>query len=189
MSEDGIKLNLGCGSKIDKDYVNVDKYGDPDIRWDLEEFPWPWEDNTASEVMLNHVLEHLGQDPNVFIQIIKELYRVCKHEAIIKVRVPHPRHNSFLSDPTHVRPITGETMQLFNKEENRKWVEVGAANSTLGLYHDVDLRILEHTFVICEEYEKDFIEGRINKEDIHKLEAKYNNVVKEISMKLQVVKE
>ena len=42
----GLYLNLGCGSQLMEGYVNVDKFGDPEVRLDLETFTWPWEDNS-----------------------------------------------------------------------------------------------------------------------------------------------
>ena len=103
-----MKINLGSGSKILKGYVNVDKfqYYNPDVVHDLEKFPYPFEDNSIDEILLSHVLEHIGQNPDVFNNIIKELYRICKNNSIVDIRVPHPRHDDFISDPTHVRPIT-----------------------------------------------------------------------------------
>ena len=40
---------------------------------------------------------------------------------MIKIIVPHPRHDDFISDPTHVRPITILGLQLFDKDLNIKW--------------------------------------------------------------------
>ena len=37
---------------------------------------------------------------------MKELYRISCDQANIHISVPHPRHDDFLADPTHVRPIT-----------------------------------------------------------------------------------
>ncbi len=51
---------------------------------------------------MSHVLEHLGQTPKVFLGIIKELYRVLKPEAILRVVVPHPRSEGYLIDPTNM---------------------------------------------------------------------------------------
>ena len=83
-----MKLNLGCGSNILSSYTNLDKfdYYKPDIVHDLEIFPYPFKNDSVDEVLLSHVLEHIGQDPNVFNNIIKELYRICKHNSIIEIK-------------------------------------------------------------------------------------------------------
>ena len=57
------------------------------------------------EIILSHVLEHIGKNPDDFIKILKEFYRICKNQALIKISVPNPRHEDFLSDPTHDRPV------------------------------------------------------------------------------------
>ena len=117
-----MKLNLGCGPKRLAGWVNVDKSPafQPDAVVDLERFPWPWPDSSAEEVLLNHVLEHLGQSPDTFIGVMRELWRVCKPGAKVRVNVPDPRHESFLGDPTHVRPVTLDTLALFSQAFNRR---------------------------------------------------------------------
>ena len=50
-----IKFNLGCGEKRILGFINVDKFGTPDINHYLESFPWPWESNSVSEIVLIHV--------------------------------------------------------------------------------------------------------------------------------------
>ena len=47
-----MKLNLGCGKDYIDDWVNVDFYDDSkcDEVHDLEEFPWPWDDDSVSEI-------------------------------------------------------------------------------------------------------------------------------------------
>ena len=99
-------------------YVNVDKfdYGKPDTLMDLEETPWQFADDSVDEIMLNHTLEHLGRDAQTFFAIIKEIYRVCKNNALIEINVPHPRHDHFINDPTHVRIVTPALLDLFSKK-------------------------------------------------------------------------
>src|SRR5215467_8699044 len=95
-----LKLNLGCGEKRYPGYVNVDKHGTPDLVHDLETFPWPWDNDSVCEILLYHVLEHLGQQPSVFLGIMKEMYRVCQANARVFIVVPHFRHDLFFHDPT-----------------------------------------------------------------------------------------
>ena len=136
-----INLNLGCGKDLKNGYINADKYGEPDLQVDLEVFPWPWEDSSVTEIILKHVLEHLGQDTQTYLNIIKEIYRVCRDQATVHIIVPHPRHDDFINDPTHVRAITPESIGLFSKKNNNRWMDSGAANSPLGIYLNVDLEV------------------------------------------------
>ena len=63
-----IKLNLGSGNKRIDGYVNLDKFDtfNPEYVHDLETFPYPFKDNEVSHIMLSHVLEHIGQNPDIF---------------------------------------------------------------------------------------------------------------------------
>src|ERR1700677_2089475 len=90
-----MKLNLGSGRRPIEGWVNVDKYPPADVLHDLEELPWPWADNAAEDVLLCHVLEHLGQTPNLFLKIMQELYRVCANGALVTIMVPDPRHDFY----------------------------------------------------------------------------------------------
>jgi hypothetical protein len=140
-----MKLNLGSGTKRIAGYVNVDHSAEcnPDIVMDLETVPWDFPDNAVSHIVMSHVLEHLGQTPQAFLAIMQELYRICRDGAEIEITVPHPFHDDFVSDPTHVRPITPMTLSLFDREKNLQWRKQGAANSTLALQCGVDFRITD----------------------------------------------
>jgi hypothetical protein len=183
-----VKLNLGCGSQILPGYCNVDKFGAPDLVWDLERLPWPWDDNSAEEVLLSHVLEHLGQDPKDFIAIIKELYRVCRNGALLKIIVPHPRHDTFLIDPTHVRAITMATMEMFSRRLNLEWQKLGAGNTPLALMHGVDFEMVSAVSTLDEPYRTLYRNGTITAQQMQEKERTLNNVVLEIDMTLRALK-
>ena len=177
-----MKLNLGCGNKIMEGYVNVDKFNlyNIDIKHDLEKIPYPFETESVEEIILSHVLEHIGQDPNVFIQILKEFYRICKNQDLINIAVPHPRHEAFISDPTHVRPITVLGLSLFDKDLNKKWEKNGAANSPLALIHKVNFKIEDISYDIDADILAKFKKGEIDKAKLDHMIKHYNNVVKNI---------
>jgi predicted SAM-dependent methyltransferase len=180
-----MNLNLGCGRDIRSDFVNVDKYHpQADINWDLEKFPWPWKDDSVHHIVMRHVLEHLGQDPNVFIGVMKELYRVCKTGAKIEITVPHPRHDDFLGDPTHVRPINIGVLSLFCKRYNEMWDKQGDSNSLLALYHKVDFEIVKYEM----KFDKRVRHLLKDKEEAETAAAQLCNVVQELVFELEVKK-
>ena len=74
-----MKVNLGCGNKILQGWVNLDKYDvyPVDVVHDLETFPYPFETGSCTEILMNHVLEHLGADADIFNGVVKELHRIC----------------------------------------------------------------------------------------------------------------
>ena len=185
-------LNLGCGLNKMAEHINVDKHGTPDVLHDLETFPWPWPKSAVEEVVLNHVLEHLGRDPDVFIQIMCELYRVCCDGATVRIAVPHPRHENFLNDPTHVRPVTPAVMTLFSRKECDKWVAGGYANSPLALYHGVDFELENVEYKLDERWKAQAIRAGAPFNQIHAVAQQAmlynNNVVEEIQMILRVIK-
>lgn len=183
-----MKLNLGCGQNRIEGYLNVDLFGEPDLVFDLETFPWPWADDSVDEILLIHVLEHLGQDKNVFLRIIQEIYRVCRDGAVIRIKVPHPRSDDYLSDPTHVRPINIPLLALFSRSNNLLWKSGGYANSTLALYLDVDLEISDTTLMLKEPWNSRFQRREITEAELNYAEQTYNNVISEIVINMRAKK-
>lgn len=178
----GLSLNLGCGSNKIDGFINVDKYGAPDYKADLELFPWPWTDNSVAAVNMSHVLEHLGASADVFIGIMCELYRVCQNGAQIHIAVPHPRHDNFIGDPTHVRVITPQVMSLFSKKNCEEWAKKGYANSPLALYHNVDFETISLELVADWKFQK------LPPAHLTEMAAHQNNIIAEIRMVLEVRK-
>ena len=185
---DSLKLNLGCGEKIIPGYINVDKFGNPDVKHNLEAFPWPWETNTVSEILLEHVLEHLGKDVEVYFGIFKEMYRICTQGAKIKIIVPHFRHQYFFDDPTHVRAVTPLGLQLFSKTANQHWIENGSANTPLGLYLDIDFELKQTLIKPSSDWFRLYPDKNVNLELIQQESNIYNNLIEQYEMLLEVIK-
>jgi hypothetical protein len=185
-----MKLNMGCGQRKLPGYLNVDRAPEcsPDVVCDLEQFPWPWRTDSIETVVFCHSLEHLGADLRTFKGIMQELYRVCRPGATITIQVPHPRHDDFITDPTHVRAITADTMALFSKKANEEWRTIGAANTPLGIYWNVDFEIQRVDMALAEPYHSRMTSGELTHEQIFEFVQQRNNVVKEISISLVAVK-
>jgi hypothetical protein len=88
-------------------------------------------------------LEHIGQATDIFLSIMRELYRVSEAGATVRIHVPHPRHDDFINDPTHVRPITPETLAMFDLDTNKQWQESDAANTRLAMYTETDFKMTD----------------------------------------------
>jgi ubiquinone/menaquinone biosynthesis C-methylase UbiE len=185
-----MKYNMGCGNNKIKDYINVDKYemAGPDLLCDLEITPWPFESNSADEILFNHSIEHMGQDPNIFLNIMREIYRISKPGGTIQINVPHPRHDNFVSDPTHVRPIMPMTLALFSKKNNDYWKIIGAANTPFAHYTGVDFEIIKTEYVLEAEYASQFQSGSYTAEQINAFASDRNNVISEFKFTLIAVK-
>jgi hypothetical protein len=184
----GLKLNLGCGANHFVGYINVDKFGSPDVRHDLETFPWPWPDNAVSEITLVHVLEHLGQQTDVYLKIMQEMYRICHAEARIHIIVPHFRHDNFYDDPTHVRAVTPLGLALFSQKLNKQWISLGAANSPLGVYLGIDFEVLETQFDPSETWFRLHPEPQVDLNLLLRESELYNNLIQQMRFTLRVVK-
>lgn len=185
----GLKLNLGCGERHFDGYINVDKFGNPDVKQDLEKFPWPWPDNSITEILLIHVLEHLGRDTDTYFGIFKEMYRICQPGAKIYIVVPHHRHDYFFDDPTHVRIVTPMGLSLFSQRLNRQKIETKAANSPLGLYLGVNFEIVQTNYLPSSHWFTLHPEAEVDIELLLSESTFYNNLIEQIEMVLEVVKE
>ena len=95
-----MKLNLGSGGKPLEGYINVDRNPRaPGVNkvWDLDVLPWPFEDGSADEVVMDQCLEHLS-DHNA---AMREVHRVLKPGGSAKISVPHFTWQLAYQDPTH----------------------------------------------------------------------------------------
>jgi predicted SAM-dependent methyltransferase len=175
---------MGCGHNKVTGYVNVDLSPEcaPDLVFDLESVPWPWEDNSIDAVRFNHSLEHLGESSRTFLDMMRELYRVCKNNAEVEINVPHPRHDDFLNDPTHVRVITPALLTLFDRQLNDKWKREGVSNSPLAHYLNVDFSLTRVQIVLSEPYFTQYKERTITDENVAAMMRDINNVVSEYRM-------
>ena len=182
-------INLGSGRNPLLGAVNVDKEvaARPDVLWDLEQTPWPFEDNSADQIFCTHVLEHLGRETVVFFAVMKEIYRVLKPEAVCEIRVPHVRCSNFWNDPTHVRVITPEIMGLFSKENCAEFAKNKWPNTPLAVYLDIDFILLEVVYKLTPNWSSLWESGQLPQKELDYAANTYWNVIEEITMKIKKI--
>jgi len=83
-----MKLNLGCGLDKKQGYINIDirKEVKPDLIWNLENIPYPFESNSIEEIIAKDVLEHF---PFRKVEnILKEWFRILKPQGKLYIQTP-----------------------------------------------------------------------------------------------------
>jgi SAM-dependent methyltransferase len=97
----GRVLDVGCGAKKYPGAVGIDVSADTaaDVVHDLDGVPWPLEDEGFDQILLQDVIEHLGNLYAVF----GEQHRVGRPGARVHIRTPHFSSALAYSDPTHRR--------------------------------------------------------------------------------------
>jgi len=83
-----LKINFGCGEDKLTGWVNLDKNKEynPDVVWDLEQFPYPFESESAEEIMWKDVLEHISW--RLVKKALKETYRILKKNGKVYIQCP-----------------------------------------------------------------------------------------------------
>jgi hypothetical protein len=120
--------------------------------------------------------------------MIRELYRVCAPNALVRILVPHPRHDDFINDPTHVRAITPVLFTLFDRQRNLQWIEARFANTPLAIYLDVDFVVESSEVTLVPLYHQKVVSGELSEEEIRTLLREKNNIAKDFDILLRVRK-
>ncbi len=179
------KLNLGCGRRKWRECINVDirREVDPDMVVDLERTPWPWPNDYAEEVRLLHALEHLGAELKTFDAVMGELYRVCRPGARVLITAAHPRHDSFINDPSCVRLVSPEVLSRFDA------LTAAPPNHTAPTRpRKVDFEIVQRQAIMDEPYRSRVQSGQLSRDDAAELMKLSSNVCLEFQIELRVHK-
>lgn len=129
------ELLLGCGHSREKRMgingttgwkhlvtLDINPKANPDVIWDLNKMPYPFEDNTFSEVHAYEVLEHCGVQGDVqfFFNQFYEFWRILRPKGYLFITVPSPQSPWAWGDPSHRRVIPIESFIFLNPAEYEK---------------------------------------------------------------------
>lgn len=112
-------LDVGCGQDKIPGAVGVDVATLPgvDIVHDLDQYPWPFEDNAFDHVVCKHSLSHLSD----FMRAIAEIHRIAKPGAIVEILAPHYASDNGNTDPTLRTRMGIRTMNYFCEQYECKY--------------------------------------------------------------------
>jgi len=107
------RVDLGCGRRQVPGAIGLDIDALPGVAIvaDLSR-GLPFRDNSLDEVYAIHILEHFDN----FIQIMEEIYRCCRPNAVLHIKVPHASCSYVTwKDPTHRRGMLLSTFTYFDQ--------------------------------------------------------------------------
>ena len=87
LPKDDLCVNLGCGYRPMKGWVNVDRARSPEVQvvWNLTDgLPFP--DSSCAVMFSEHVIEHVAKEDAA--RLISECYRVLKTGGVLRVSTP-----------------------------------------------------------------------------------------------------
>jgi predicted SAM-dependent methyltransferase len=189
MTPEHKKLNMGCGFAKLNDHWNVDMSPrcNPDEVVDLENTPYPWEDNFFDKITANNILEHLGESPRKFTAILKEMYRISSNQAEWSIVVPHHRCDLFYDDYTHIRTLTPKTFRMFDQKVNFETLGK-LSDATFGIFNDMDLEVLDYTFNVVNYWQDLLNEGMLGSKEFNIKLNTMSNVVEATNIFVKVHK-
>lgn len=126
------ELLLGCGSRrvkvvcpegtpeVFENLTTLDMATshEPDVVWDLDMLPLPFDDNSFDELHAYEVLEHCGRhgDWRFFFKQFEEFWRITKPDGFFCASVPMWDSEWAWADPGHTRVIAPKTLMFLEQE-------------------------------------------------------------------------
>ncbi|MDR9853300.1 methyltransferase domain-containing protein [Paenibacillus sp. VCA1] len=184
-----MKIDIGCGYNKQSGYIGIDRFETPDTKivCDIDR-GIPLEDNSVEYVMASHFLEHCED----LMATMEEIYRICKHKAIICIAAPYYNTSLNVANPYHKQVFNEHTARFFTTDSFSVIPEedyyfphapvwgLGASdNSNL----KIDFRCLKIEYFYFPEYR------RLDKNEKAKLRQSSMNIVDQILIHLVVVKD
>lgn len=116
-------LDIGAGDDPQPRCVTMDRRALPgiDVVHDIEDFPWPFPDETFDKIIASHIIEHI--DPKKSIDLMNESWRIMRVGGEMLISMPYPGSMGHWQDPTHIRPWNEATPSYFDPEDPRGFIQ------------------------------------------------------------------
>jgi SAM-dependent methyltransferase len=109
----GPVLDVGCGNAKYEGAVGIDISPDTqaDVVADLNEHPYPLEDNAFAQILCQDVIEHVREP----LRFMAELHRVAQPGGRIHIRTPHFSSLLAYGDVTHEHILSALAIRTFER--------------------------------------------------------------------------
>lgn len=108
----GLIIDLGAGNRRavpEAISVDVSSATKPDVNWNLNSVPYPFDDSSASMVYCRDVLEHVDD----LVLVLEEIHRIGRRDCIVEITAPHYSCSNTFRDPTHRRGFSAGSFDYF----------------------------------------------------------------------------
>jgi predicted SAM-dependent methyltransferase len=135
---EGLRLNLGCGKDIRPGYTNVDdgsmwpnELPSSVVAHNLTQVPWPFENESADEILMWHVLEHLPDTAKV----MGEVRRILKPGGKFWGQVPYGPSHDGRTHWQHCRYFVARSFEAMAPDFGMRVVVARNATHSLNWHH------------------------------------------------------
>jgi SAM-dependent methyltransferase len=147
-------LDIGCGTNKVEGAIGMDfnPRTAADVIHDLDDLPYPFDDDSFDEVIGRHVIEHV-QDP---MAVMAELHRITRAGGMVKILVPHWTNPDWATDLTHRNHLNSYSFRNLTDEgavfpfyTDVRFRQRAARVSVLNLYKAMGFELLinlDHRF-------------------------------------------
>lgn len=137
------KLMLAAGGQNYEGYVHHDReklWPHIEVAHDLNEFPWPWEDDSWDYIEASDILEHLRAN---IVQFMDEAWRIIAPGGYIFIHTAEAGSWQLNMDPTHTQGFLLSSFDYFDPETrhgeiysytDKKWKIVRRTEDPAGLH-------------------------------------------------------
>ncbi len=109
-------LDLGCSLYKQPGHIGIDILKVPDVDVIADGCKLPFKDSSFEGVYASHTIEHIADQ----LAVISEMWRICKHDATIHIKVPHFSNPSYFDDLTHQRRYSTRSFEHFDHDLHKK---------------------------------------------------------------------
>lgn len=109
------RLSVGSGHQSpapDLVRLDISAQVQPDIVWNLEDFPYPFKDKEFAEIECFDVIEHITDIPRT----MEEFHRILRPDGLLKITTPHFSCANSYTDPTHRHHLSYFSFDYFTSD-------------------------------------------------------------------------